>query len=289
MAGMEGYPFITFTPAVMIAQLVGGLWAAIPCALASMVAATYAFMEPTQAFELAQPWDYAALALQLATIVLGMAIIGALHRAVTIREAERERSAVLFQELQHRTSNNMAIVASILRLQRLALKDRASPAAKALEVAENRIEVLERLHRRLYNPEAINVPVGYLLDDLCAELLKANARGNIAYKVLAPDIRFELRRLLPIVFIVSEAVMNSVKYAFTDDRPGAISIILQRTSNAYELSIADDGQGCTDPKAQETGRGLGTRLMKLFTQQLNGTIERVFAPSGTTVRVLFPI
>lgn len=288
LSGLDGNPFVTFIPAVMIAQLAGGPWAGIVSALAGGIAGEYFFVPPYHSFEITIPWGIVTLGLYAGTAILSMAIIETLHWAMLVREAEQERSGALFQELQHRTANNMAVVAALLRLQRLGLKDRKSVAAKALEAAEERIEILGRLHRKLYDPGAVCTPIGILLDDLCSELLKANAVEGITCNVSAPDVRFDLQRLLPIFFIVSEAVMNSIKYAFRPEYLGKISVVLQRKSACYELMIADDGIGRTDSLQDGNGSGLGSRIMKLFAKQLNGNIETFFNNPGTTVRVCFP-
>ena len=61
-----------------------------------------------------------ALTLVLFCITAGIQlfIIDALNKAVDRLSDERDRVQVLFRELQHRVANNLAFIASLLRLQR---------------------------------------------------------------------------------------------------------------------------------------------------------------------------
>jgi two-component sensor histidine kinase len=300
LSGLEGVPFVTFLPAVVVATLGGGLWAGMLCATAGGIAAWYFFVPPFYSFELMWPAGPISLLLYVLTVALIIAVIEALHGAMEWQQAAQGRTAMLFQELQHRVANNMTLIAAILRLQRQKIAERDGSAFTALEAAELRVETLARLHRRLYRPDTLDTSIGQMLQDLCEDLLKANGRDNIVCTVEAPEVSFDLQRLLPIFFIVTEAVINAIKHAFGDDGPGAIRIVLERTGDGFELTVSDNGHGIEVAQLAMAGgsaapaaslgeqNGLGSQLVGAFARQLGGQIKTTFSRSGTTVRLRFP-
>jgi two-component sensor histidine kinase len=332
LPNLEGVPYVTFLPVVVVATLAGGLWAGVPCSVGGGVASWYLFVPPFNSFELVWPAGPVSLFLYALTVVLLIAVIEALHGAMEQQKAAQARTAALFQELQHRVANNMTLIAAILRLQRQKLADPACeavlrqqasglggeeaarpqppqltaqdcPAFKALAAAEVRVETLARLHRRLYRPDTLDAPVGRMLRELCEDLLKASGRDTVACTVEAPEVSFELRRLLPIFFIVAEAVINAAKHAFAESEPGTIRVVLERAKEGFELTVSDDGHGLAGPAqlgaaggpagpARATDLagqgGLGSQLVDAFARQLGGQVKTTFSGAGTTVRLTFP-
>ncbi|MCC8942820.1 sensor histidine kinase, partial [Bradyrhizobium sp. Arg68] len=81
--------------------------------------------------------------------------------------------------------------------------------------------------------------------------------------------------------IASELVTNALKYAFPGDRAGNILVSLSK-GDGIELAGADNGiglQSCTDPA------GLGSRIVQLLAQQLDGEIAYERLNPGLRVRV----
>ena len=62
------------------------------------------------------------LAVYATTAALLVYVIHRLNEAIDELADERERTSVLFQELQHRVANNMAFLAAVLNLQRRAIE-----------------------------------------------------------------------------------------------------------------------------------------------------------------------
>jgi two-component sensor histidine kinase len=46
---------------------------------------------------------------------------------------------------------------------------------------------------------------------------------------------------MPIALIINEALTNSIKYAFLNDRRGEISICLRQRGESLKLELADNG------------------------------------------------
>jgi two-component sensor histidine kinase len=82
------------------------------------------------------------------------------------------------------------------------------------------------------------------------------------------------------LFIV-EAITNAMKYAF-GQKGGVINVSLAVDETGTTLKISDNGRGY-DPSApsdQESGRGLGSKLMSAFSRQLAGSLNVDASPGG---------
>src|SRR5439155_22658925 len=89
------------------------------------------------------------LAVYAGTAALLVYVIHRLNQAIDDLAEERERTTVLFQELQHRVANNMAFLAAVLNLQRRAIQEAPEVATHALDDTVNRLNTMARIHRRL--------------------------------------------------------------------------------------------------------------------------------------------
>lgn len=71
--------------------------------------------------------------------------------------------------------------------------------------------------------------------------------------------------------IISELVSNSIKHAFSTQTNPIISIQLlkKNDSNLISLEVTDNGSGYS--KETVSNKGLGSRLVHIFTIQLEGT------------------
>src|SRR5205085_9342564 len=106
-------------------------------------------------------------------------LIGLLNRAIDELWLARERSTTLFRELQHRVANNLQFVAALLHLQRkLPLSKDA-----ALAAAHLRLDVMGRIHRKLYDPANADRPITDFLRDLCTDLIQSAGANNVTLKV----------------------------------------------------------------------------------------------------------
>jgi two-component sensor histidine kinase len=277
-------PFITIFPAIVLAALVAGTGAAIVIAIVGGLLGLYLFTPPFYVFAPSWPWGYVVMLLYAATSAVLIGIVHVLNRAIDDLERERDNSAALFRELQHRVANNMQFAAALLALQRRRAGD--GPAADVLENTRARFEAMARLHRRLYDPAALEKPLGEYLETLCRETVEASGAKNIVCVAqIGDDIRLDLQKMLALSLVVTEIITNSLKHAF-DETGGTISINLQRAERQLALTIADNGRGMP-AVAVAQGKGLGMQILESLSQQLGGTMK-VASEKGVTVSLLFP-
>jgi two-component sensor histidine kinase len=161
----------------------------------------------------------------MVTAAIMLYVIRTLNLAVDQLSAERDQSAVLFQELKHRVANNLQFISSLLRIHR---QTDSATGTQALEAAQNRLALMARIHRRLYDPHALRMPLSEYFEGLCLEILEATGAKNVVCNVEVPPVSFDLRRLMILSLLLNEIVTNSVKHAFVDGQKGTVSIRLTK-------------------------------------------------------------
>ena len=124
-----GFPFLTFFPAVLLTSAFASVRAGIVVAILSGLAARFFFIAPMESFSLT---GASAVAMGFYTLVVltEILLISAVKQALLRLRLAQQRSAdlatssaLMFSELQHRVSNNLATVAALLRLQAGQTKD----------------------------------------------------------------------------------------------------------------------------------------------------------------------
>ncbi|HEX4740356.1 MAG TPA: histidine kinase dimerization/phosphoacceptor domain -containing protein [Caulobacteraceae bacterium] len=194
---------------------------------------------------------------------------------ITDRKTEQQRQAALFDELNHRVKNNLAIVSSVLTMQARG----AEPAtAEALRTAVSRVHSIADLHASLYRSHRSEaVDVGLYLQELGGNLSKSllDEAEGVTIRVEAPSATMAAEHAVPLGLVVSELVTNAVKHAYPHGHGGEIVIALERRDGADMLTVADFGRGLPE-MTDDTAAGLGMHLVHLMVSQLGGelTISR---------------
>ena len=100
--------------------------------------------------------------------------------------------------------------------------------------------------------------------------------------------RSRLVNAVSIGTMVTELVLNALKYAYPEGQPGQIRIFCRSApEGALELTVEDDGVGMT-PGVPAKGGGLGERIIGMMAQKLHATIERDDAHQGVRTRIVIP-
>lgn len=288
-----GFPYLTFFPAVIITAFVAGTGPGIACALLSGLAAWSYFIPPTGLLPVSGG-KVLAIGFYVLIVAVDIVLIHLTRVAAERLRAEQERTAelydvqrTLFQELQHRVANNMAIVAALLQLQKRRVLADPVAAGTVIDEALQRIETMSRVHRRLYDPSAVELPVQAYFRDLCDDLVEANGAGGVRCAIDMPDIRMNIARLMTLSLLVTELVTNSLKHAFVGRSEGEIALTLAAEPDGrLRLAVTDDGRGLPPGFDPAQSRGLGTRIVQSLAQQLGGTLETV-SGRGTRTEIAF--
>ena len=197
---------------------------------------------------------------------------------------KNEEKIALLKEVHHRMKNNLQMVNSLLKFQSREIED--EEIINMFKEAQNRVLSMSLLHEKMYNSKDLqHVGIKEHLTLLINDIVKSYAIGeNIKLDITIDDIDIGMRTLVPIGLIVNEMITNTLKYAFKTEKGGVITVNMkQLDSKRYELIIGDDGEGYSLEKKSE---GLGTKLIQIFTKQLNGTMTKL-NQSGTFYKLVF--
>jgi two-component system, sensor histidine kinase PdtaS len=221
-----------------------------------------------------------ALPLLLFTFVsLAFAAIAELLRSEMEKVVASERSkTLLLQEVAHRTKNNLAMLSAMLRLQSRTLGQEASDA---LDKTSQRIQTMAEVYDHLMLRDQTKiVDLKEYVSDIVRRLVALSGEKPVALCCELDEAYAHSEVAVPIAIIINELVTNSIKYGFPDDRPGQILIEL-RSNDELVLSVADNGVGMPEPELAK--KGIGSKVVALLTQQLNGRLVYEDAQPGCRV------
>jgi chemotaxis protein methyltransferase CheR len=86
--------------------------------------------------------------------------------------------------------------------------------------------------------------------------------------------------------IVTELVINAVKYAFPTNKAGGLVRVLYESHGPdWKLIVSDNGVGKSADQEAETPGGLGTIIVKALVQQLDARMEVVSSDAGVSVSI----
>jgi two-component sensor histidine kinase len=278
-------PYVTLFPAMVVCSLVGGRLAGILAAGVGGIIAWYLWLSPRGTFSLEWPTAQLTILLYVLTSTILLLLTRGLDETLRELEKERDLSAELFRELQHRTANNLQNVSALLRQNRDAIRRDPSKAVDVIDSAERRFEIMSRINRRLYSPEMQEVEATPFLETLCQDILASMGNTNVFVVVSPSSIRLGREKAMLLCLIVAELLMNATKHAFDHGRPGSVLIRLEPKGAEYHLIFADDGKGLPEDSNVTTSSGLGSRIVRGLVEQMAGTIRSQSSPDGTTIEI----
>jgi two-component sensor histidine kinase len=194
---------------------------------------------------------------------------------------------LLVREVHHRVKNNLQMVGSLLRLQSRYLTDPA--VLEAFNAAVQRLQSIVLMHSVLDPAHGVDrVDCARYLGQVVTSLAQIYATGAraITLTVAATGVSLSPEAALPCGLIVHELVSNALKYAFPDQRRGAVTVTLARVGPDLTLTVADTGVGLPTTVQLDTATSLGFRLVRALAGQLDGVL-RVTTSGGTRVQLTF--
>ena len=223
--------------------------------------------------------------LQGAANILGMAIERERHERSL--KAALARQQVLLQEIRHRVKNSLAIVASMLAVQSNYAGN--PDVTRHLQDAANRISAVAKAHERIDQGNgADRLDLGIYIEQICRDL--DEAVNNCTIEVNATHgIIIMTDRAIPIALIANELITNAAKYAYPSPLSGIIRVRLaQHSDGDIALSVRDEGAGLPSDFDIRRATGLGMRLVRAFSQQLNAKFTANRLTRGTEFMVTVP-
>ena len=202
-----------------------------------------------------------------------------------------------YSEINHRISNNLALLASTVSMRAASFSRRKEPiegreAAVALHEITARISVVGHMHRLLSTrPGSDRAGFGSHLRELCRLFISALAtpdQWELNDDGIA-DCPVSADHFLPLSLIVTEVVTNSLKYAHPARAPGKLTIGCRRDPDGTTLiEIADDGVGFPEGFEFAAGGGIGSRTIHVLAQQIDAELSFDSRPTGLRFALRLP-
>jgi len=286
-------------------DLSGGQWD-IP-GLRQLLAAVIPKHAAMEGFEFEQ--DFAKLGrrtFQLSALPIrdesdaGRMVLLAIKDITERRVAEQERQQLLehteellaqqrtlLREMEHRIANSLQIIASILLLKAGSVS--SEETKHELRAAHQRVMSVAAVQSYLHASDGIEqIDMGPYLTQLSAGLASSmvGPKQNIGIATAASEGALPSSHAVSVGLIVTELIMNAIKYAFPRARTSArIRVTFEMAKSDWKLTVSDNGVGRLNNENSKTSTGLGTVLIAALAKQLNAQISEISSPKGLTVDV----
>lgn len=239
---------------------------------------------------------------------LAALLAGALQRRAAVAQAETaaaelavqlERRAVLLRELQHRSKNNLAIVAAMLgRVRRAANAEQNTRAAEWLGQLMQRVNAVALAQDRLSALDGGGLGDGTATDlggYLRALLgsLELSLGGRVVFEAELEACLLPFDKAVAAGLVVNELATNAAKHAYPEGAEGGVVRVSLRCDPARAeatLTVSDEGRGM-DPgqmAARRATGGQGFELLHHLARQLGGEVSWGRPERGTSISVTFP-
>jgi chemotaxis protein methyltransferase CheR len=208
------------------------------------------------------------------------------------RLLERENAALLqlkdtlLDEIYHRVSNSLQIIAGIISLK--ARRVSSDEARRHLEEARDRVISVAALQQSLHTSTVGGfVTLIPYLSNLCLAISRSMISDDraISIEVRGEGGNTDHRTAETLGLIVTELVMNSLKHAFGGVAKGGLVVVsCEAVETEWTLSVSDNGKAAAKPAIVAEG-GLGTGIVAALAGQLNALVVRESGPEGTSVSI----
>ena len=215
------------------------------------------------------------------------------HREKELKKSTHQQER-LIHEIHHRVKNNLQIIASLLNLH--ANRVKSSEAQEEFRLVRDRVRAISTLHHHLYEKQEINhLQANIFIPEISNNLIashKERTKERIKIHFDIDDILIPSSQASPVTLIITEAISNSLRYAFPGKDNGEIYIALKRENRTsidqlVTLTLKDNGVGrSSEQLSTHRPDGIGRQLIRGFARQLHAefTVEQ---EEGTTYRLTF--
>jgi len=199
-------------------------------------------------------------------------------------------------EFNHRVANHLAILAGAVQMKQRAII-RSPGMMPSTEVADilreiaARIVSMSQIHRTLaIEPYEDSIDLSQYLSENSANLISTLGLGTqaIVHHIDGIDCFVPAGNARSIALIMTEVLMNAIKYAHPTGIPVKIDISCRRgTEGNLILEIADDGIGLPEGFDPMCDGGMGFKLIRSLAQSVGAIMSVESDALGTTFRFLF--
>jgi len=137
---------------------------------------------------------------------------------------------------------------------------------------------------------AARIDDAFVRELISRTILAAGAEGRVEGQTFVQPVDMPRDTLLPLALIINECVANAVEHGFPGDGRGEIVVRLEaltEESNAYQLTVTDNGQGLPPHFDPANAPSLGLAFINAFAVQLGGAFRLQAGGRGAVARLTF--
>ena len=198
-----------------------------------------------------------------------------------------EQQRTLLREMRHRIANSLQIIASILLLKAGSVT--SEETKKELRAAHQRVMSVAAVQGHLQASDGIEqIEIGPYLTKLATGLASSmvGPKQSIDINVVSDIGTLPTSHAVSLGLIVTELIMNAVKYAFPKARASArIRVTFEKAEADWKLTVSDNGTGRRPTQEPSASTGLGTALIAALAKQLDALVAETSSKRGLTIEV----
>jgi two-component sensor histidine kinase len=201
------------------------------------------------------------------------------------------------QEANHRISNQLAVIASLVQMQASSLAQGPEMLSRIevrgmLREAAGKIASIAHLHRKLARqPNIDRIELGEFLIECCAILASTLApNGRVGFvQRLDKGCYVSSQQAQSVGLIVNEVVTNSMKHAHPTGIPVEIRITCRRAAgDNIEIEVMDDGVGLPEGFDHSKNGGIGFRMIHSLAEGIHADTFLESDSLGVSFRLVIP-
>jgi chemotaxis protein methyltransferase CheR len=198
-----------------------------------------------------------------------------------------KKEHILLEEMQHRIVNSLQIIASILMLKARTVTSQET--REHLQDAHRRVVSVAEVQKYLHSKVGEDtIELAPYLTKLCASLASSmiGETSNTKLRVECGHGTVVSADAVSIGLIVTELVINALKYAFPDKRENAlVTVRYEMSCRDWQLSVSDNGIGKAENGDAPIKGGLGTSLVSALAHHLGAKLEIKISAAGMHVSI----
>ncbi|MFP4232569.1 MAG: PAS domain S-box protein [Spirochaetaceae bacterium] len=185
-----------------------------------------------------------------------------------LQRALAEKQA-LMDELNHRTKNNLSLVASLIDL-------RNAETSSDLSSIRHQVEAVSLVHEKLHQRETTGrIAVREYLLDLLERVFASFTSRAVELAEEIEDVELPAKLTIPVGLLVNEIATNAIKHGFGEEAHARFGVRFEKDREAgqYVLELSNTGAPFPEDVDIESPRSLGLQLVSAHVQQLQGTLH----------------
>ncbi|WP_020402424.1 sensor histidine kinase [Gracilimonas tropica] len=211
------------------------------------------------------------------------------EKELKLSTALNERNQLL-NEIHDRVRSNLTMVLAILELQ--LKSDIGKSNEQILKESHSLIRSLTIVHESMAQTGRANqVDLKNYAIKLSNRIEQALRKEHkkIQIRVHAEEhVELDMDRAIPFALIINELVMNACTHGFRSEEEGLVVIEIFEGMGKLSVKVTDNGSGLPADFEAISKRGIGMRIVKAFSKQLNAELQ-VASSDTTSFKVEVPL